>query len=162
MARVPFLMKPKFRAHVIVFASRRDGKWLGWGIYSEYPLAQKHDGTQTEQKLLFVVDAESYERAEKTAEFIVGNDVRLPGNNPRFFALSQILRKTVLQEASHDTPSGKSFAQAAMGILIGMAMYAGIFLLPPYSLGFLSGLSLGFLGYLVVFVLCASAFGVFR
>lgn len=127
MARVPFLLKPRFRAHVIVFASRRDGKWLGWGIYSEYPLAQKHDGTQTEQKLLFVVDAESYERAEKTAEFIVGNDVRLPGNNPRFFALSQILRKTVLQEASHDTPSGKSFAQAAMGILCGFVLYAGCF-----------------------------------
>ena len=127
MARVPFLLNPRYRAHVIVFASRRDGKWLGWGIYSEYPLAQKHDGTQTEQKLLFVVDAESYERAEKTAEFIVGNDVRLPGNNPRFFALSQILRKTVLQEASHDTPSGKNFAQAAMGILCGFVLYAGCF-----------------------------------
>lgn len=126
MCKVPML-KPRFRAHVIVFCSRRDGRWLGWGIYSEYPLPQRHDGTQTAQKCLFVVDADSYEKAAKTAEFIVGNDVRLPGRNPRFFALSQILRKDVLQEVSHDTPSGRSFAQAAVGMLLGAVLWSGCF-----------------------------------
>ncbi len=36
MCTVP-MMKPLFRAHVIVFYSRRDGRALGWGIYSEFP-----------------------------------------------------------------------------------------------------------------------------
>lgn len=126
MCTVP-MMKPLFRAHVIVFYSRRDGRALGWGIYSEFPLSQIHDGTQTNQKLPFVVTSDSYEKAEKAAEFIVGNDVRLPGRNPRFLELSQMLRKTVLQEASHDTPSGRSFAQAAMGMIMGAILWSGCF-----------------------------------
>jgi hypothetical protein len=84
------------KAYLILFRSRYDRTPLGWGINSEYPLSVLGSQTgstarPTEQDLILVSGANTYEAAEFALRRFIGIDLR-------YLCLSKLPNQTYTME----------------------------------------------------------------